>query len=134
MKVIIAGSRDMTDMKMLKKAILLSKEHFEDFKIDEVVNGKAKGADRMGEKFAILNKITMKEFPADWDGDGKAAGYRRNTRMAEYGDFLIALWDGKSPGTKHMISEIRQLNKIGVVVLTNGDHSIIEKGDECCTF
>ena len=42
-------------------------------------------------------------FPADWDKYGKAAGYKRNDEMARNADALIAFWDGKSRGTRHMI-------------------------------
>jgi hypothetical protein len=42
-------------------------------------------------------------FPADWDTFGKGAGFIRNTKMAEYSDALIAIWDGTSRGTAHMI-------------------------------
>ena len=45
----------------------------------------------------------MLSFPADWDKYGKAAGYKRNEEMARNADALIAFWDGKSRGTKHMI-------------------------------
>lgn len=40
---------------------------------------------------------------ADWDLDGKSAGFKRNVKMAEYADALVAFWDGSSRGTKHMI-------------------------------
>ena len=42
-------------------------------------------------------------FPADWDLEGKSAGFKRNVKMAEYADALVAFWDGESKGTKHMI-------------------------------
>jgi len=38
-----------------------------------------------------------------WRENGRRAGYLRNVRMSECADALIALWDGWSPGTKHMI-------------------------------
>jgi len=34
---------------------------------------------------------------------GNAAGPIRNKQMAEYADALVAVWDGKSRGTKNMI-------------------------------
>ena len=43
------------------------------------------------------------QFPADWNKQGKAARYKRNEQMANYANALIAFWDGKSKGTKHMI-------------------------------
>jgi len=69
----------------------------------EIVSGKAKGADTFGEEFARVWSIPVKEFPADWDQYGKAAGHRRNYEMAKYADVLIAFWDGESRGTRDMI-------------------------------
>ena len=48
-------------------------------------------------------------MPANWDLYGKSAGFRRNIEMADYAiadnsrGILLAFWDGKSKGTKHMI-------------------------------
>jgi hypothetical protein len=63
----------------------------------------AKGADALGEQWAIANWCPIKEFPADWDAHGKAAGYIRNEAMAKVADVLVAFWDGKSRGTTSMI-------------------------------
>lgn len=41
-----------------------------------------------------------------------AAGLKRNGRMADYGDALIAVWDGESPGTKNMIDQMRKRGKL----------------------
>jgi hypothetical protein len=98
MKVIIAGSRTINNYKLLKSAIEDSK-----FKIDEIVSGVAKGIDTLGLRYAEENKIPVKCFPADWKKFKKKAGLIRNREMAEYADGLIAIWDGYSRGTKHMI-------------------------------
>lgn len=103
MKVIIAGSRNGIIYSDVKKAIEDS-----GFKITEVVSGTARGVDRFGEQWAIENNVAIKRFPADWDTYGKRAGYLRNTQMAEYADALIAVWDGESRGTKHMIDEAKK--------------------------
>jgi hypothetical protein len=51
-------------------------------------------------------------FPAVWRDSGGAfdagAGKRRNIEMAKYADALIAVWDGFSPGTGHMIQQARK--------------------------
>ena len=98
MKVIIAGSRGLNSMHLLNETM---KDL--NWEITEVVSGKAKGPDRLGEIWANRRGITIKEFPADWDGLGKSAGYVRNKQMAEYADACIVLWDGVSKGSKHMI-------------------------------
>jgi hypothetical protein len=36
--------------------------------------------------------------------------------MAQAGDLLLAFWDGRSVGTRHMISCMQQLGKLVVVV------------------
>lgn len=103
MKVIIAGSRDITDYDFLLTAIVKS-----GFPISEVVSGTARGADRLGERYAADCKLSIAKFPAQWDVYGKSAGYIRNSEMAQYADALIALWDGQSRGTMHMIDLARR--------------------------
>ena len=98
MKVIITGSRGIKDISKVEAAIKKSK-----FKITEVVSGTARGVDRLGERWALDNNILIKKFPADWNKHGKSAGYIRNVEMAKYADALIAIWDGESAGTAHMI-------------------------------
>lgn len=72
----------------------------------EVVSGCCPtGADRAGEAWAHRRRIPVARFPADWDNHGYAAGPRRNTAMAQYADALLAFWDGKSRGTRDMISK-----------------------------
>ena len=99
MKVIVAGGRDFSNYILLKESCdSLIKD-----KVTEIVSGKAKGADSLGEKWANENNIKIAPFPANWDKHGKSAGYIRNSEMANYGECLIAFWDGKSKGTKNMI-------------------------------
>ena|SRR5687768_14192403 len=100
MRTIIAGSRSIIRMSALTDAIRKS-EGF--ITITEVVSGGANGPDKLGEAWALLNNIPIKRFPADWESHGKQAGLIRNKQMAEYGEALIALWDGESKGTAHMI-------------------------------
>lgn len=69
----------------------------------EIVTGLAKGPDSFALDYAKKFLIPYKEFPADWDKHGKSAGYIRNSEMADYADRLLAFWDAKSKGTKHML-------------------------------
>lgn len=103
MKVIIAGSRSITDINYVYEAV---KKAYSDGiqEIDEVVSGTARGVDRLGEEWAKRNKIPIKKFPADyWLYHPSIAPKKRNEQMACYADALIAVWNGCSGGTHDMI-------------------------------
>lgn len=102
-KLIIAGSREIKDYNLLLNVIEEFKIKYNIENIDEIVCGEARGVDSLGKRYGLENNITIKSFPADWNKFGKSAGYIRNEEMAKYANSLIAIWDGKSKGTKHMI-------------------------------
>lgn len=106
MKVIIAGSRGITNGRVIEQAIILSK-----YDITEVVSGTARGVDQLGETWATMAGRKIKRFPANWEAHGKKAGFLRNVDMSEYADALIAIWDGESRGTMHMIDIMKKARK-----------------------
>ena len=59
----------------------------------------------------MLRIFFLPRFRANWGKFGVAAGQYRNWEMAEYADGLLALWDGESRGTLHMIDCMRRLGK-----------------------
>lgn len=103
MKVVIAGSRDIVDYDILLKAI---KEC--PFQITEVISGRARGVDTLGEKYAEDCGLKLHLFPADWKKYQNAAGPIRNAQMAEVADAVLCVWDGKSPGTKDMMNQAKK--------------------------
>jgi hypothetical protein len=105
MRVIIAGSRDFTNYQFLVDSIY--QLNYSEW--TEIVSGGAKGADTLGEQFAMSHKIPLTVFIADWKRYGNAAGPIRNNQMAENADMLVAFWDGKSKGTKNMIETAQKL-------------------------
>ena len=121
MKIIIAGSRNILDYEVVIKAVKES-----NMEITEIVSGTAKGVDSLGEKYASDNNIPCSRFKAKWNDINVSgaviknnqygaynvkAGANRNEEMGEYADALIAIWDGKSSGTRHMINFMKFLNK-----------------------
>lgn len=106
--LIIAGSRNIEDYEIVRLAV---EESGWWPQITEIVSGGARGVDRLGERLGKRNNMPIRIFPADWLTHGKSAGYKRNRQMAEYADFLVAVWDGKSRGTLNMIEEMRTLDK-----------------------
>lgn len=101
-RIIIAGSRSVPerDIELTNKILSLMQSLV--LEETEIVSGTAKGADKLGEHIAQVFGYSLKQFPADWS-QGKRAGYFRNKQMAEYATHLIAIWDGESKGTMHMI-------------------------------
>ena len=111
MKLIIAGSRTLDLRPQDIQELVL--DHFE--LPDEVVCGEANGIDLCGRVWAEtyspdwtddIIAIPVKSFPADWNQYPKIAGFIRNTQMAQYADSLLAIWDGQSNGTRHMIKSM----------------------------
>lgn len=110
MRTIIAGTRTFNDFKLVQRTMLT-------IECTTVLSGEAKGADKLGEKWAKINDIPVERYPALWERHGKSAGFIRNCDMAREADQLVAFWDGKSRGTAHMIKEAKR-RKLKVMVIT----------------
>ncbi len=97
MKLIIAGGRDYPPSEQDVEYVtnLVEKEG-----VTEIVSGGARGADAFGESMAVDLDLDLKIFPADWDNNGKAAGFVRNAEMANYADAVLLFPGGR--GTAHM--------------------------------
>lgn len=100
-RVIACGSRTFNDAAGLGSTLAKVYERFEG-KI-EIVSGGAKGADCLGEDYAVKNNVPFVRFPPWWKTLGKRAGMVRNLTMIWYGTHVVAFWDGKSTGTKSTI-------------------------------
>ena len=105
-KVIIAGSREIEDFQAVVSAVRNS-----NFNVTEIISGGARGVDYLAIEYARQYNIPYTEYMADWELLGKSAGVIRNRTMAEQGDALIAIWDGKSRGTLNMINTMHKLKK-----------------------
>jgi len=102
MRTIIAGGRDCENESVLEDALNEC-----GWVPTVVLCGMARGADTLGMLWAERNEVPVEKYPAEWKKHGKIAGPIRNGEMANTGDALIALWDGKSRGTRDMIAKAR---------------------------
>lgn len=116
-RIIIAGSRTITDYKKFKYHCLKALEKYKDYDIT-IVSGGAKGVDKLGERLAKEEGYRLSVYPANWEKYGKKAGYIRNIEMAKNADALIAVWDGKSKGTAHMIDIAKQYGLLTYIIRT----------------
>jgi len=123
-KVIVAGGRDFNDYPLLCAKLDL---YLSNLKGIQIISGNAKGADYLGEKYAIEHGHKLRLFPAPWGDiedkpereigigkDGrkywKLAGPARNRQMAEFsvGGYCVVFWDGKSTGSANMIEVAKE--------------------------
>jgi hypothetical protein len=94
-----------------------------------IVSGAARGpvrsrttvsADREAARAARFYRRELEELPADWDGQGLGAGFIRNRRLVEKltgpRDRLVAVWDGSSPGTKHVAGLARDAGRLSRLI------------------
>lgn len=106
MRVIIAGCRDVKRPDDLVRAAIQASGWSAD--ITEIIHGAARGIDSAAHR-VCEGLWPVKPVPAQWEAHGKAAGSIRNKKMAEMADALIAVWDGKSRGTRNMIETAKRL-------------------------
>jgi|TARA_R110002111_G_scaffold21735_1_gene50336 hypothetical protein len=99
--VVVAGSRGFADVELLDRKLSHLLVNRSDICI---ISGGARGADSLGEQWALANNHKVLRMPADWDLHGKSAGYKRNVEMAEAADACVIFWDGESRGSQHMIN------------------------------
>jgi hypothetical protein len=120
-RVLVCGGRDFTDKVFLVRALDLL-HGLKAFTL--LIHGGAKGADWMAGKWAEWRKVPVREFAADWDSHGSAAGPLRNTAMLREGapDLVVAFPGGR--GTADMVAKARAA-EVPVI-----EPAIIEKGTQ----
>lgn len=108
-KIIIAGSRDFYEYDLLCEEVGSFVEQLRDRKdINEddsiiIVSGGAKGADKLGERYARERGYHCEIHLANWS-IGKQAGILRNIEMAKVSQACIVFNRNDSKGSAHMAS------------------------------
>ena len=116
MRVIVAGSRRGVPRAYVYGVLDALKDGY----WEEIVQGGARGVDFHAKTWANSRGFKVTEFEADWSVQGRGVGPIRNTQMAEYGDMLIAIWDGSSARTADMIRKARSRD-LQVLVFAVGE-------------
>ena len=116
-KIVIAGGRDFIDYKYLTQTMDAVIQNLKTKQYQEItiVSGTAKGADTLGEKYALSHDLKLEQYPADWNRLGKRAGFIRNEQMAQQAKLVIVFWDGFSSGTKNMIKIAHKYDRVVLV-------------------
>lgn len=114
-RVIVAGGRDFDDYEYLSQQLdkLFGNSSNFDSRQIKIISGMADGADTLAIRYADEHRLTKILFPANWKYHHRFAGFLRNEDMLSIATHLVAFWDGKSSGTKHML-ELAQAKGIPV--------------------
>ena len=102
--VLVCGGRDFQDVEFLHRVMA---GFMARINIDRVIEGDARGADRIAGHWARRMSIENVKFPADWDRHSLSAGPIRNSEMLETGkpDIVVAFLGGR--GTDDMVQKAR---------------------------
>ena len=120
-RILVAGSRNFSDYELFSETMRDYVTQFTEPFIF-ITGAASTGADALIIRWCRENDYPWVEFPADWDNvdapgavirfrNGRAynvrAGFQRNADMGRVATNLIAWWDGRSSGTRDMISIMR---------------------------
>ncbi len=83
--------------------------------VTEIVSGGASGIDSCAKEYAENHNIRLTEFIPEYNLYGRAAPLKRNMKIIDYSDMVIALWDGRSRGTEFVIRNCRRIGKLIIV-------------------
>lgn len=111
MRVLVCGGRDFSDTKLAYRT--LDQMHRER-PISVIIEGDARGADRIAGYWARRNRIDSLKFPAGWKAHGKGAGPMRNEQMLREGkpSLVVAF-----PGGRGTADMVRRAKAAGVEVI-----------------
>lgn len=93
MKVAVIGSRGLN----VKLANYIPKN------ADMIISGGAHGIDTLAEEYADAHGIPKIIFKPNYKRYGRADTHMRNRKIVKTADMIVAIWDGKSRGTKSTI-------------------------------
>jgi hypothetical protein len=111
----VVGSRSFHDYEKLKEVLDREIKNARMYKEDRnirIVSGGARGADTLARRYAYSREdVEYTEHKPDWKQYGRKAGIIRNFEVIKSSAKLVAFWNGKSKGTKHVIQAARHVGK-----------------------
>lgn len=102
MKVAIIGSRSILELNI--------KNHIPN-NTTLIITGGARGIDKLAENYADEKQIPKLIIKPDYKKYARSAPLKRNKKIIEKADIVVAFWDGKSKGTQYAIEYAFSLGK-----------------------
>jgi YspA, cpYpsA-related SLOG family len=88
MKVLVTGDRNWVDRDTIEKALSWCAT----IGYDTVIEGEARGADRISREIAESIGMKVESYPANWDKYHRSAGSIRNQQMLTEGKPDLVIW------------------------------------------
>ena len=110
MKIALIGSRNL---------IVKDLGRYLPENVTEIVSGGARGIDTCAREYAKSHGIKLTEFLPEYEKYGRSAPLKRNLKIIDYADLIIAFWDGQSRGTKFVIDNCKKRNKKVTVIISS---------------
>jgi predicted Rossmann fold nucleotide-binding protein DprA/Smf involved in DNA uptake len=105
MKMAVVGSRSLENYQFVKSIL-------DRYTFNQVISGGAKGVDALAERYSDKHKLIKPlVILPDWKQYNRGAGAVRNREIVDTADFVVAIWDGKSKGTKISINHAKKIQK-----------------------
>jgi len=121
MRVAVVGSRDIIRLNLA--------EYLPD-NTTEIISGGARGVDSIARRYAIENDIPLTEFLPEYERYGRSAPLYRNQDIVDNADFVLAFWDGLSPGTRNVVHYCTRIGKpMRVVYLIELEEKAAARGE-----
>lgn len=106
LKILVCGSRNWGDMETIAKVV----DGFPDDAV--VINGLARGADKMARTRAVQRGLFVADvpvLPSHWNRYNRAAGHKRNAAMLALEPDLVVAFSTGTGGTQGTIDGARSL-------------------------
>lgn len=117
MKVAVIGSRTFTNKEQLFDTLNnLEKHGAPSGAISLIVSGGAIGADKLAETFATEYGIELLIFRPEYEKYGRNAPLKRNLKIIDSAEIVVAFWDGISRGTKQGVEYANSQKKKVIIV------------------
>jgi len=112
-KVLVCGDRNWSD----REAICACLRTLQDRGYDIVIEGEARGADRIARDVAKELGFDILKFPADWSRYGRSAGPIRNRQMLDQRPDLVLAFHEDIAHSKGTADTVREAQKRGIEVV-----------------
>jgi hypothetical protein len=112
MKLLIVGSRCIEEFDLTG---------YVPCDVELIISGGARGIDTIAEQYADSHGIQKLIFYPEYEKYGRAAPLRRNEKMVDISEVILAIWDGESKGTKYTLNYAKKKNKKIIEIVVDNE-------------